>query len=345
MRLDLDAVRQRLGEKLFSYVTGRPRDMPLGAEDPNEAAITRYRIVPRVMTGQAGIDTRTPFLGYEAAAPLIVGAFAADRIIATEGILPIARASAALRIPLVVSEECLTPLAEITAVHDHAFLQLRAAGPVERALALIGQAADEGAKGIVMTLLAPVHPRPGFHPGGIDIAREITDRGLATIGARDGVAHLPAFPTWGWSELAQVAAGASARGLPLVAKGILHGDDARAALEAGCAAIMVSNIGVRQLYRWAPAVDCLAGIRQACGEGATLILDGGVRNGGDAVVAAALGASLVSIVRPVIYALVQGGETGVRDYLSGLIDDIATIASWAGAGKPGDLSLGHLVRL
>jgi len=340
---DRDELNRLMGDMLHAYVEGRPRDMPADAIDPNEEAIARYRLVPRLMKGARGISTETDFFGYAAAAPLLVGAFAADLIISEEGILPIARAAADLSLPLMVSEECLTPFDRITAVHSQAFLQLRAAGPLERAERLIAQTADEGGKGIMLTALAPVHPRPGLRPGGVDIAAEIARRGLATVGARDGVAHLPPFPSWNWDDVRHVIGFAHGKGLKVILKGVLDPADARQAAKAGSDAVMVSNIGVRQLYRWAPAVEQLPAVRAAAPD-LPVILDGGIRNGADAIVAAALGANFACMVRPVIFSMVRGGEAGVRGFLQQVIDDIATIASWMGAESPADLGPDQVTR-
>lgn len=43
--------------------------------------------------------------------------------------------------------------------------------------------------------------------------------------------------------------------LPIIAKGVLRGDDALKAVEAGCAAILVSNHGARQLDGVPATVD------------------------------------------------------------------------------------------
>ena len=201
-----DPARIALGDALFRYVDGRPFDLDQGARDPNELAFAAYRLVPRVLRGQSDVDTRVAFFGQELPSPLAVGAYAGDRILSDTGIGPIAEACQSFGLPLFVSEECITPLQEIVAQHDRVWLQLRAAGPQSRAVDLIGQAARYGASGIVMTVLAPAHPRPGLQPGGVSIGREIAERGWSTIGSPIGIASLPAFPAWGWADAEAVAA-------------------------------------------------------------------------------------------------------------------------------------------
>ncbi|MDQ0394431.1 alpha-hydroxy acid oxidase [Labrys monachus] len=338
------AARRALGEELHRYVQGQPIDLAEGAGDPNEAAFAAYRLIPRTMRGQAGIDLATPFFGEDLPAPLAVGAYAADRLLSPDGIGPIAKVCHALGLPLIVSEECITPLAEIAAMHGRLWLQLRAAGPKDRVLRLVDEAARHGARGVVLTVLAPVHPRPGLHPGGVDIAGRIGERGWSTIGDPSGVAALPPFPAWSWTDVADVQRHAAAAGLAVIAKGILHPDDGAAALETGCAGLLVSNIGARQFGRWVAAVDRIGTVRARCGDKAAILVDGGIRNGGDIVIASLLGADIAVVVRPVILALAAGGESAVRRLLLSLIDETAAIASWMGAAKLGDLGADQIIR-
>lgn len=341
---DTDKLREILGPALAGYLEGRPRDMPPGAGDPNAEAFARYRLVPKLLTGAGAPDLSGAFCGFASKAPIIVGAFAGDRILVEGGLLPIARVAAELGLPMVISEECLTPLDEITRLHSGALLQIIGAGPVERAQALAEKAAQAGAIGLVVTALAPVHPKPGFFPGGFDIKAETARRGLSPIGHAAGLAPPAPFPGWGWDELAGLVRHAGGLGLRVVLKGVMRPEDAAKAAEAGCAGIMVSNIGVRNLYRWAPAIGQLPAAAGAA-RGAAVALDGGVRNGGDVVVSLALGAQFATLVRPVVGALITGGEAGVRQLLGQLIDDTYTIMSWMGAARPADLDATQVISL
>lgn len=329
--------RQRLGEPLYRYMLGQPADAQLAAQDVNSQDLQRYRLLPRVMRANKGIDTHIQFAGSRWAAPLGVGAFAGDKIFHPEGLLPIARACKRLQLPLAISEETVTPLNEICALYDGCWLQLRAAGELSRIAALIAQAAECGAKGIILTVLAPVHPVAGLQPGGFSIGEALLQRGLKTIGSTGpGVQALPAFPCWGWDELRQACEMAAAHQLPLLVKGILHPDDAMAAQNVGCQGIIASNIGLRQSSRWASPVHQLPELRQHYqGE---LVLDGGVRSGTDAVVAACLGASLSLVVRPVISALVAGGEEAVFGLLSGWMNEITALSHWCGVSDISELN-------
>jgi 4-hydroxymandelate oxidase len=333
--------RAALGSALFQYLLGRSDGALAGADDANALALSRHRLVPRVLTGAAGVDISLTVFDRRFAGPLVVGAYAGDRVFHTEGLLPVARVCRELGLPLIVSEETVTPLGEITAECDAVCLQIRAAGPVERALGLLDLAAREGAMGLVVTVLAPAHPVEGLQPGGFSIGAEIARRGWRTIGSPDqGVDPLTAFPAWNWADLERVCRAAEERGLPLLVKGVLHEEDAVRAERAGAGAVIVSNIGLRQSLRWVAPADRL--VRIANRTSLPVVLDGGVRSGTDLVVARCLGATFSASARPVVSALAGGGEDAVRRLLQGWLEEAFAITAWLGAAALQDLSPDHL---
>lgn len=104
-------------------------------------------------------------------------------------------------------------------------------------------------------------------------------------------------------------------GGPLVVKGILHPDDAQAAVEHGADAIIVSNHGGRQLDGAPSTIRVLPRIVDAVNGRCEIYLDSGVRSGHDMIKALALGARAVFIGRPFLYGLGAGGEAGVARVL------------------------------
>ncbi|WP_114946077.1 alpha-hydroxy acid oxidase [Microvirga calopogonii] len=335
------SAREKLGDPLVKYLLGRQGEQDAGP-DGNQKALEQYRLVPRVLTGATGISMETTLLGQSFAAPLAVGAFAGDRIFHTDGILPLADACAKARLPLIVSEETVTPLLEITKVWSQSWLQLRAAGPVRRTFDLIDLAARCGVTVVVVTVLAPTHPRPGLQPGGYSVAAEIKARGWTTIGSDEpGVMALPSFPQWSCEDFASVVAHAKRSGIDVVAKGILSKSDAHRVLEAGCSAIMVSNIGLRQTDEWIRSSDALHGMGRQAGR-APLLLDGGVRRGTDVIKALCLGASMAVAVRPFVTALVAAGQSGAGEVMQAWLDEIAAVSAWMGVERPQDLDRSHL---
>jgi L-lactate dehydrogenase (cytochrome) len=98
---------------------------------------------------------------------------------------------------------------------------------------------------------------------------------------------------------------------PLVIKGIQTAEDARAVVDAGADALIVSNHGGRQLDRAPTPLEQLPGIVAAVGDRAEVYIDGGVLNGADVVAAVAMGAHAVLVGRAYLYGLMAGGERGV----------------------------------
>ncbi|MBP1849309.1 alpha-hydroxy acid oxidase [Rhizobium halophytocola] len=337
-----EEARTALGGDLYRYMLGRARDAA-DLQDLNEAEFRRYKLVPRVLLGNAATDISTTLCGRHLSAPIVAGAFAGDRVFHADGLLPIAAACRALSLPLVISEETVTPLAEICAEHDNCWLQLRAAGPKDRIKGLMDEAASAEAAGMVLTVLAPVHPVANLQPGGFSIGAEIARRGWKTIGSKSvGVEPLPAFPAWSWADLAEVVGHAKSLALPVMIKGVLNPLDVAEAAAAGCSGIIASNIGLRQSARWVPALRQLPALRSEATM--TLGYDGGVRFGSDVVTAAALGADFSIVVRPLITALVTGGQQAVEAFLKGLIDETLAVASWCNAATLADLKPGLLLK-
>jgi L-lactate dehydrogenase (cytochrome) len=98
---------------------------------------------------------------------------------------------------------------------------------------------------------------------------------------------------------------------PVVVKGLLRADDAVRAADAGANAVVLSNHGGRQLDRTPAPVHALPEVVDALVGRIEVLVDSGVRSGGDIAIAIALGADGVLIGRPYLYGLAAGGEHGV----------------------------------
>jgi 4-hydroxymandelate oxidase len=123
-------------------------------------------------------------------------------------------------------------------------------------------------------------------------------------------------------------------GLPVVVKGVLRADDAQRCVDAGAAAIWVSNHGGRQLDRAVSTATALREVAQAVGERVEVYVDGGVRSGVDAMAALALGAHAVFLGRPVLHALAVDGAAGVERLLTELTTELTEVLHLAGCATP-----------
>jgi L-lactate dehydrogenase (cytochrome) len=94
-------------------------------------------------------------------------------------------------------------------------------------------------------------------------------------------------------------------------KGVMSVEDARRAVDIGCAGIVVSNHGGRQLDGSRSAFDQLAEIADAVGDRIDVLMDGGVRRGSHVLKALSLGAKAVGVGRYYLFPLAAAGEAGV----------------------------------
>ena len=123
----------------------------------------------------------------------------------------------------------------------------------------------------------------------------------------------------------------------LLIKGVMSGEDALAALDAGADGVIVSNHGGRQLEGAPSTIAQLPGVAAAVGERGEVYVDGGVRSGTDVVKAVALGARGVLVGRPWVWALAARGERGVADLLAVWRQEIAVTMALMGVRSVDEL--------
>ena len=140
---------------------------------------------------------------------------------------------------------------------------------------------------------------------GIDtVGMDIDAAGLITLHQMGK----PVYPKT-QKELARII---NAAGVQFIVKGIMTVDEAKAALDAGAAGIVVSNHGGRVLDHTPGTADVLPAVAEAVGAHLTVLADGGVRTGGDILKMMALGAHGVMAGRPFAISAIGGGADGVR---------------------------------
>ena len=340
------AARARIDPARWDYVRGGAGDEITLAE--NRAAFRRWRLRPHVLTGVDPPSLATSVLGLPVATPVLVAPFAGDTGLHPDGFAAVLRACAARGTLAVVPELTTAPLAELAADTPTAarVFQLSLLGTERDFTRLGGRAADAGYAALCVTVDAPVTGiRRRSHP-----AREGTRLSignfepvtLGNFGPDSGIDPAEYFghvqrllrPHWSWDRLAAVTATV---GLPFVVKGILGGDDARAAVDAGAAAVYVSNHGGRQLDPVPATLDVLEEVVTAVGSEVEVLLDGGVRSGADVVMALALGARAVLIGRPAALGLGAAGEAGVARVLEILDHELLTTMTLLGRSSVRDL--------
>lgn len=347
--MDLRALEERakgvLTAQAYDYYAG-------GADDEltlqeNEAAWSRMKLRPHVLRDVAVVDTRTTVLDSEVAMPILIAPTAVQRMAHPDGEIATARAAAATRTLMVVSTIASTSVGDVAEAAPDAprWFQLYVRKDRGWAAELVQRAAAGGYSALVFTVDLPVlghrrrddrHP-PGL-PAGITTANMVQPQGgrLASTGsswldaaARDEFDGSLSFDDIGW------LAGLS--DLPVLVKGVLRADDARAAVDAGAAGVIVSNHGGRQLDTAVTGAEALPEVLDAVGDRVEVYVDGGIRRGTDVLKAVALGARAVLIGRPVIWALATGGGDGVQELLEWFQADLARAMALCGAARLSEL--------
>jgi isopentenyl diphosphate isomerase/L-lactate dehydrogenase-like FMN-dependent dehydrogenase len=145
-------------------------------------------------------------------------------------------------------------------------------------------------------------------------------------------------PTW-----ADVAWMREEWGGPFLLKGISRVDDALAARDAGVTAVSVSNHGGNNLDGTPASIRALPAVADAVGDRIEVLLDGGIRRGGDVAKALALGARAVMIGRAYLWGLGANGQAGVENVLDILRMGLDSALLGMGVADVHELGPEHLV--
>jgi 4-hydroxymandelate oxidase len=205
---------------------------------------------------------------------------------------------------------------------------VRGASAAKTAMVVSGRASfpiQEIAAQPAATLWYQVYPEPDLDAQRRRIG-EAVDLGCKalciTIGGAD------------WSAIDRLRQGLR---VPVVLKGIMTPEEARAAIGKGIDGIVVSNYGGQARSGMAAPIEVLPAIAEAVAGKAPILIDGSFRRGADILKALALGARAVMLGRPALWALAAYGSAGVQAMLELLQTELAR--DMAMCGKPNLKSL------
>lgn len=329
--------REKLTPEAYGYIAGGA-----GAERTmaaNLEAFARWRLVPRMMTDVSARDLSVEVLGQRFSAPVMLAPVGVLSIAHPEAEVAVARAAAGLGVPFMLSTAATKPLEEVAraAGDSPRWFQLYWSKDTELTMSMVQRAEAAGYGAVVVTLdtkllswrerdlqnaylpfllgegLGNYFSDPVFRQA---LAQPVEQNPQAAIMRWASIFSNVALT---WADLATLRAHTR---LPILVKGVLHPDDARSALDAGAAGVIVSNHGGRQVDNAIAALDALPGVVAAVGDRAPVLFDSGIRRGADVVIALALGAKMVLLGRPYVYGLALGGEAGVRDVTLNLLADL-----------------------
>jgi len=258
--------RARMSASAWAYLQGGAADELTLAD--NLQAFQRLRLLPRVLNHVADGNTRLTLFGQQHAAPILLAPVAFQQLAHPEGERASALAAAAMRTGMVVSTQsgiALETLAQdVKEAQTPLWFQLYIQPDREFTRALVARAQAAGYQALVVTVDAPVHgarnreQRAGFKlPQGISPVNLHGMRGLPAEPVRAGesllqtalVRHAPTWDDVAWLR--------SISSLPILLKGILSPEDARRAVDAGMAGVIVSNHGGRTLDSTPATIDAL----------------------------------------------------------------------------------------
>lgn len=303
--------RERMAGPAFDYVAGGAWDEITLQE--SVTAWRRHRFVPRVLNDVRTLDLRGTFLGRESSLPIAIAPMAAQAMAHPNAEREMFSGAAAAGIPFCLSTSSSLAMEDVaTAARDaDRWFQLYVIRDLAYSRTLVDRAVASGYRAIVLTVDLPVlgfrerDRRSGFALPAMPHMDEADDAPPTRYGALEhqGGGGLT------WDSIAEIRSWSS---LPLVLKGILSPADARLAVDAGVAGIVVSTHGGRQLDRSITSADALNAIAEAVEGRCEVWVDGGIRRGLDVVAALALGATGVLVGRPFYWALAAGGQAGVE---------------------------------
>jgi 4-hydroxymandelate oxidase len=321
--------RDLLPEGAYDFFAGGA-----GAEDTVAANLSAWReleLRPHVLRDVSAVDLSVEVLGTRLRAPLMVAPTATHRLAHPDGELATARAVAGTGSLFVISTRASATLADIAAAAPAAprWFQVYVMRDRGWTAELAARARETGCSALVLTVDAPiVGTKLRTSQAAFEIPDEIwmVNRTVERSAEADSQDQDPSIGLEIIEWLRDVSGG-----LPVVVKGVLRGDDANACIEAGAAAIVVSNHGGRQLDGAVATARALPQVVQAVAGRAEVYVDGGLRRGVDILRALALGARAVMIGRPILWGLTCGGTDGVRAVLTGLDEQLREAAALAGA--------------
>jgi heme/flavin dehydrogenase (mycofactocin system) len=311
----------------------------------NVAAFSELGFAPHVAGLPASREMGTTVMGQEISLPVLISPTGVQAV-HPDGEVAVARAAAARGTAMGLSAFASKPVEEVVAACPKTFFQMYWVGDREAMAARMERARKAGAVGLIATLDWSFSF--GRDWGSPRIPEKMTLREMIRM-APEGIARPRWFLEWAKTfkfpdlTVPNLPAGGEAPptffgaygqwmrsvppswedvswlreqwGGPFMLKGVTRIDDAKRAVDAGVTAISVSNHGGNNLDGTPATIRLLPDIAHAVGDQVEVLMDGGIRRGGDVAKALALGAKAVMIGRAYLWGLGAAGQAGVENVL------------------------------
>lgn len=346
------AAARHLPRPIFGYVSGACEDCH--SLRGNRDVFSEYEFIPRVLVDVSARTQSVRLFDHQYSMPFGMAPMGISSMSAYRGDVVLAEAAQRANIPAIMSGSSLIRMEEVAEAAPQTWFQAYLPGKVEQIAPLIDRVAAAGFKTLVVTVdtaaaanrennirtgfSTPLRPSVRLAWEGISHPRWLFGTFIKTL-MRHGMPHFEnSFATRGapimsanvmrdfstrghltWEHVKQIRA--KWKG-PMVLKGILHPSDAALARQYGIDGLIVSNHGGRQLDSATSPLRVLPQILEQFKDG-PVMLDSGVRRGGDVLKALALGAQCVFLGRPFNYAAAVGGPAGVDHAISLLQQEIS----------------------
>jgi heme/flavin dehydrogenase (mycofactocin system) len=336
--------RRRLPRSVYgALVAGAEKGLTV---EDNVAAFSQLGFAPHVAGYSAARSMETTVMGQPVSMPVLISPTGVQAV-HPDGEVAVARAAAARGVAMGLSSFASKPVEEVVAANPQTFFQMYWVGGRDAMAARMERARKAGAVGIIVTLdwsfsfgrdwgspripekmtlkemirLAPeALSRPAWLYGYLKTGH-IPDLTVPNLpaGGESAPTFFGAYGQWqatappSWDDVAWLRE--QWGGGPFMLKGVTRLDDAKRAVDVGVTAISVSNHGGNNLDGTPATIRLLPDIARAVGDQVEVLLDGGVRRGGDVAKALALGARAVMIGRAYLWGLGASGQAGVENVL------------------------------
>jgi heme/flavin dehydrogenase (mycofactocin system) len=357
--------KKRLPKSVYgALMAGSERGLSYEA---NLASFGELGFAPCVAGKHAERDQTTSVMGQPISFPVIISPTGVQAV-HPEGEVAVARAAANRGTVMGLSSFASKPVEEVVAANPQTFFQIYWCGSREQMATRLKRARSAGAVGLIVTLdwsfahgrdwgspfipekidrQAVIHyaPEVALRPRYLSDwirAGHLPDLGVPNM-ALPGEPTPTFFQAYGEWMQTPPASWDDLRWLkqewdgPLMIKGVIRVDDAKRAVDIGADAISVSNHGGNNLDGTPAPIRALPAIVDAVGHDLDVVLDGGVRRGGDVVKAVALGAKAVMIGRAYLWGLAANGQAGVENVLDVLRSGIDSALLGLGKSAIGEL--------
>ncbi len=320
----------------------------------NSSDFDQIRLRQRVAIDMTGRTTATRMVGQDVTMPVALAPVGLTGMQCADGEIKAARAAENFGVPFTLSTMSICSIEDVAEHTSKPFwMQVYTLKDDDFMQRLFDRARDASCSAAVITVdLQLLGQRHKDLKNGLSAPPKLTARSVANmmtkvrwglgmlgtkrrffgniVGHAKGVEDPSSLATWTAESFDQALDWDRIREFrrmwdgPLIIKGILDAEDAKAALNVGADAIIVSNHGGRQLDGALSAIRALPPIIDAVGDKIEVHFDSGIRSGQDVLKAVALGAKGTYIGRAFVYGLGAMGEAGVTKVLEVMHKELET---------------------